>query len=102
MLQATGIVGQKGTETIAPVPPNGTIDAGSVKYTMDVTGVVTISPAPDGLSAVITAVGPGVVNINVQATSLGNPISGDTIQATISPVPPPPATSLQVTFSGFA
>ena len=66
----------------------------------DVPSLVTIVPATDGMSAQITFLGVGVVNLSVQATSLGNAISGDnTVQVTIQTPPPPAATVLHVAFS---
>jgi hypothetical protein len=103
MLSATGVVGQSGTMTITPIPANGTIDAGSGAFSVDVPGVVTLTPSADGLSCVIAATTPGICNITWNGTSLGNAISGDNaLQCTVTAAPPPVATAGHVTFGGFA
>ena len=98
MITASTIVGKTGTLSVTPVPSNGVIDPGTVKYTADTPSSVTITPAADGMSAQVLFTTAGTVTLSVAATSLGTAIVGDdTVQVTVAS-PPVPATALHVAF----
>jgi hypothetical protein len=82
--------------TLADKVTPGVIDAAPT-YPVDHDGVVQITVAPDGLSAVVSAVAVGVTNITPTATANGKTIVGDVIQVTVTAPPPPFAETLVVT-----
>lgn len=103
MISAPALVGQKATASEVPIPANGTIDPGSVKWIADNPTLVNLTPSADGSSCGIQTVAVGTVNISCQATSNGVPISGtDVIQVVISAPPPPQATGMQLSVTQFA
>ena len=98
-MNAPGTVGDIGTITITPVPPDGVFDPGSGKFIADTPNIVLLSPTGD-TSCKVTAVAPGQVSISWQGTSKGIAIVGDdTVDVDVSP---PAATAGHVAFSGFA
>jgi hypothetical protein len=96
MIPVAMTVGQSFTINVVPIPPNG-VEDNPPTYTLDVPGGVTLAPAANGLSCLVTAVAPGVSNISAKGLSLGTPIAGDdTVQVTVSAAQVP-ATALHVT-----
>jgi hypothetical protein len=90
------IVGQTINCVLTPVcdaaDDPGQLQAGTPPtYPVDTLGIVTITPAPDGLSAVFTGAVAGVCNITPTAiASNGQTIVGPVIQITVALPPPPP------------
>jgi hypothetical protein len=98
-MDASGTIGDIGTITITPIPPDGTIDPGSGKFLSDTPGIVLLAPTGD-TTCKVTAIGAGTATISWQGTSNGVAITGDdTVDVDISP---PQATAGHVAFSGFA
>jgi hypothetical protein len=96
---------QEVTVTILPVDSNGNpalLSSGDVPtWKVDPsspTGVATVTPASNGLSAVVASVTPGTVQIDVQADSNAN--NGLQVNASFQVVVPEnPATALDFQFS---
>ena len=96
---STIIVGQTDTWVLKPASDAlgdpGAIQAGSVQWTADATGIISSAPSADGLTNVFTGIAPGVVNITPSAVnSAGATITGNVITITVNPAPVPPATTL--------
>ena len=98
MIPVSMTIGQSFTITATPIPPNGVLDAPPT-YAMLTGGFVTLTPAADGLTCLVTAVAAGSDTISVKDTSLGNPISGDDVVVVTVTVPQVPATALHITVS---
>jgi hypothetical protein len=103
MISVTGQIGQSATITLTPIPSNGQIDPGSIKYNNDNPGAAQVTPSADNLSAKVTLLAPGTVNITAALTSYGTAVLGDaSIQITSIAPAPPPVTGLHVDISAFS
>ena len=103
MNPVTMLIGQSTTATPTFVDANGAVIAPQdvPQYSVDDPSVVSVEPAADGLSALITGIAEGAATLTVTTTNErgnGATVSG-TGDISVAPLPPPDVASVAVDFS---
>ena len=89
-------VGDSFSIELSELPANGVQDSiPTYSDVPSVPGVVSITPAADGLSALVKALAPGIDTIGASVVSLGTTVQGDASVVVTVAAPPPPPVAIQ-------